>query len=72
MGSRKLRNAIRRLVGPKRSREVPPPGLPLEALLNLRMEHLQKQLDEVKGRVNGLLLVILGAVIADLVLRLLG
>ena len=72
MGSRKLRNAIRRLVGPKRSREVPPPGLSLEALLNLRMEHLQKQLDEVKGRVNGLLLVILGAVIADLVLRLLG
>jgi len=36
------------------------------------MEHLQKQLDEVKGRVNGLLLVILGAVITDLVLRLLG
>ena len=72
MGSRKLRNAIRRLVGPKRSREVPPPGSPLEVLLNLRIEHLQKQLDEVKGRVNGLLLVILGAVIADLVLRLLG
>ena len=43
-----------------------------EDLLNLRMEHLEKQLDEMKGRVNALFLILLGAVITDLMLRILG
>ena len=40
-----------------------------EALLDLRVELLEKQLDEVKGRVNALMLIILAAVITDVVMR---
>ena len=40
-----------------------------EALLDLRIKHLEKQIDEVKGRVNALMLIILAAVITDLVMR---
>jgi len=51
----------------------PPPSelrqLTPEALLNLRVELLEKQLEEVKGRVNALMLIILAAVITDLVMR---
>ena len=50
----------------------PPPDtrhLAPEALLELRMELLEKQLEEVKGRVNALMLIILAAVITDVVMR---
>ena len=40
-----------------------------DALLDLRVELLEKQLDEVKGRVNALMLIILAAVITDVVMR---
>ena len=33
------------------------------------MEYLEKQLEEVKGRVNALMLIILAAVITDVVMR---
>ena len=43
--------------------------LPTEALLDLRVKLLEKQLEEVKGRVNALMLIILAAVITDVVMR---
>ena len=52
-----------------RRQSAEPRHLPPDALLNLRMELLEKQLDEVKGRVNALMLIILAAVITDVVMR---
>ena len=72
MSSKGLGKALRRLAGRAASRKAPERGLSLEALLNLRMEHLEKQLDEMKGRVNALVLILLGAVITDLMMRILG
>lgn len=73
MGSRELRQPLRRLLRTQRPYSPPPdPDLPLDALVRLRMENLEKRLDELKGRVNGLLWTFAGAVAADLGLRLLG
>ena len=71
MGSRELRAAIRRLVRPntKVAFEVQQ-DLPVEALVKLRLEGLEKQVDELKWRVNGLLLTIVGTLIAELTLRI--
>ncbi len=71
MKTTELGKALRRVVGSKKLWRPPQPPPAPEALLDLRIEHLQKQFDEVKGRVNALLLIILGAVITDLVIRLL-
>ena len=70
MSPKSLGKALRRLsarMGRRQSAE--PQNLPPDALLNLRMELLEKQLDEVKGRVNALMLIILAAVITDVVMR---
>lgn len=42
------------------------------ASVDERLRSLERQLDEVKGRVNGLLFVLAGAVATQIVLRLLG
>ena len=42
------------------------------AVVDERLRSLERQLDEVKGRVNGLIFLLAGAVAAQLVLRLLG
>ena len=70
MSAKSLGKALRRLstrMGRRRSPAAR--NLPPEAMLDLRMEHLEKQLDEVKGRVNALMLIILAAVITDVVMR---
>ena len=72
MSSKSLGEALRRLAGRAAPRKAPERGLSLDDLLNLRMEHLEKQLDEMKGRLNALFLILLGAVITDLMLRILG
>ena len=72
MSSKSLGEALRRLAGRAAPRKTPERRLSFEDLLNLRMEHLEKQLDEMKGRVNALFLILLGAVITDLMLRILG
>ncbi len=71
MGSKELKQAIRGLLPRKRSYYIPP-DLSLEATVKLRMESLEKQLDGLKGRVFGLLVTLVGAVVSDLLLRLLG
>ena len=72
MSSKSLGEALRRLAGRAAPHKTPERGLSFEDLLNLRMEHLEKQLDEMKGRLNALFLILLGAVITDLMLRILG
>ncbi len=46
------------------------PTSPFEALLDQRLDHLEAQLQELKGRVSGLLWAILGAVVVQVVLGL--
>ncbi len=70
MSPKSLGKALRRLSARMGRRQWPESrNLPLDALLNLRMEYLEKQLEEVKGRVNALMLIILAAVITDVVMR---
>ena len=42
----------------------------LDATVDLRLQNLERQLDEVKGRVNGLIFLLAGAVATQVVLRL--
>ena len=41
------------------------------AAVDLRLQNLERQLDELKGRINGLLFLLAGAVATNVVLRLL-
>ena len=70
MSRKSLSKALRKLSARMgRRQSLGPRNLPPEALLELRMELLEKQLEEVKGRVNALMLIILAAVITDVVMR---
>ena len=42
------------------------------ATVDLRLSNLERQLDEVKGRVNGLLFLLAGAVATQVILKLFG
>lgn len=48
------------------------PSSPFEALLDERQHELRRELEEIKGRVNGVIYVVLGAIGVNLILRLLG
>ena len=70
MSGKSLGKALRKLSARMGRRRLSKPrGLSPEALLDLRIKHLETQLDEVKGRVNALMLIILAAVITDVVMR---
>ena len=72
----RLADALRRLVR-RGSAGVAPqgPGLapptPFDALLEARIRALERQVEEVKGRVNGLFFLLLGSLAVEVVLRLL-
>ena len=80
---RALRFFLRRRSRAERSRPagLQPPGLPsseakgdkasFRATVDLRLSNLERQLDEVKGRINGLLFLLAGAVATQVVLKLL-
>ena len=61
MNLNEISEAVRRLRRSQRA-EVAEAGLDTHAVIKLRLDHLEKQLDELKGRVNGLLFTIVGAV----------
>ncbi len=42
------------------------------AVVDERLRSLERQLDELKGRVNGLLFLVAGTVLAQVIIRLLG
>jgi hypothetical protein len=42
------------------------------ATVGERLSSLERQLDEVKGRINGLLFLVAGTVLAQVIIRLLG
>jgi len=60
----RVEEAIRALA--RRRRQPPPPSV------EARLRRLEEDVREVKARVNGLIFVVLGAVIAQLVLRVVG
>lgn len=71
MAAEELQRAIRRVKGPPRKRVDTTPESPFEALLEQRMKALERQVEELKGRVNGLLLAVAGAVAVQVILGLL-
>jgi len=69
---------LERAVAAFRRRPPPLPRLPLDAgdasfraAVDLRLEHLERQLDELRTRINGLLFLLTGAVATNVLLRLL-
>ncbi|MBI4232897.1 MAG: hypothetical protein HY686_00460 [Chloroflexi bacterium] len=78
MGQRDLAGALRRLWGRPRTEGTAQGGRPLDlspasafdALLDQRIREVERGLDEVKGRVNGLIFLVVGAVVAQVVLGL--
>lgn len=42
------------------------------AAVDIRLQNLERQLDELKGRINGMLFLLAGAVASNVILRLLG
>ncbi len=82
VSSRSGRGALERTLAllrqPRSSRRAADERLPtrsaaaFRAVVDERLRNLERQLDEVKGRVNGLFLLLAGAVAAQLFIRLLG
>ncbi len=76
MASEKLKEALRQAQDRwGKPRELPAVSLSptntFEALLDERIKALEKSIGEIKGRINGLLLTVVGAVVVQVVLNLL-
>ncbi len=48
------------------------PGCPFGVLVEERLKNVERHIQEVKGRINGLIFVLIGAVVVEVVVRLLG
>jgi hypothetical protein len=71
MNLNELSEAVRGLRRSQRAEDMEP-DLATDALIRLRLDHLEKQIDELKSRVNGLLFTIVGAVGVQIALRVMG
>jgi len=69
MGSEELVSAVRRLARPRPAAEVRP-GCPFGHVVEQRLRVLEGAVFEIRGRVNALLFLVAGAVLAEVVLRL--
>lgn len=67
--TQELKRTIALLGGKSSHRGLTPPSIAFGAVVEERLRGLQQQLDEVKGRVNGLVYTLVGAVIVEIVLR---
>lgn len=68
--ARLLSLLLRRRPPPTVSRIETAPACPFGAVLGEQVKNLDRALDELRGRVNGLLFVVAGAVVVEIVLRL--
>jgi hypothetical protein len=68
---RRLGRARRRRRREERNFVNTSPGCPFGAVLGERLRELDEGLDEVKGRVNGLIFLVVGVALVDVILRLL-
>lgn len=48
------------------------PGCPFGALVEQRLKDMERNTQEIKGRINGLIFIILGLVVAEVIIRLVG
>ena len=73
-GEARLREQLARLRdGPRGGRAVDlEPASAYEALTRQMVEGLAADLDEIKGRLNGLLWMVAGAIVLDVAIRLVG
>ena len=68
MSDKEIRDAVRKL------RRPPAPGLDLspastfDALLEQRIGHLERHVEELKTRINGLVFLVAGAVVVQIIL----
>jgi len=65
-----IEQALRRFARPKRPPVSVAPDTPFDALLEQQLKALERQVEELKGRVNGLMFAVVAAVIVQLVLGL--
>jgi len=75
--SDELKGAIARLLRGGRGTPAPPrpavsiaPGCAFGAVVEERLKELERSLGEVKARLNGLIFLVVGAVVLEVVLRL--
>ena len=68
MSSDDVKKAIRGLRKPATAGIDLSPRSPFDALLDARLKGLERQVDELKGRVHGLMFLVAGAVIVQVVL----
>lgn len=70
LSSERLKEAIGRFRRPAPAAVDLSPGSPFEALLDARLKALERQVEEVKDRVYGLMFLVAGAVIIQVVMGL--
>lgn len=72
MESDPLKDALRRLRRPRPPEVDVSPASTFDALLDQRLDHLERHVEELKTRINGLVFLVIGAVIAQVVLSIWG
>ena len=72
MESDPLKDALRRLRRPRPPEVDVSPVSTFDALLDQRLDHLERHVEELKTRINGLVFLVIGAVIAQVVLSIWG
>ena len=72
MESDELKDALRKLRRPRPPEVDLSPASTFDALLDQRLGHLERHVEELKTRINGLVFLVIGAVVAQIVLSFWG
>ena len=72
MESNELKDALRKLRRPRAPEVDLSPASTFDALLDQRLRHLERHVEELKTRINGLVFLVIGAVVAQIVLSFWG
>ena len=72
MDSDELKDALRKLRRPRAPEVDLSPASTFDALLDQRLRHLERHVEELKTRINGLVFLVIGAVVAQIVLSFWG
>ena len=72
MESSELKGALRKLRRPRAPEVDLSPASTFDALLDQRLRHLERHVEELKTRINGLVFLVVGAVVAQIVLSFWG
>ena len=72
MESNELKDVLRKLRRPRAPEVDLSPASTFDALLDQRLGHLERHVEELKTRINGLVFLVIGAVVAQIVLSFWG